>query len=242
MARNLFTRIIFLLCFFSFNLANAQLDILRNNSKNLKNILKVNTLSKSEVSLALTEALNIAIDKSCSYAGTKNSFYSYEKIRIPFPKEIRHVKSALLRLGLENTVLNFEKKINLTAEYVSLQASEIILESVSNLNIKDAVNILNGEDNAATNYLRENSSEKLYASFLPIVKSEMLNTRAQKGLDVIISKYNKIPFAKNVKFNLSHYITLKTIDGLFVLIAEQEKEIRTNKTARTSDLLIKIFK
>ena len=102
--------------------------------------------------------------------------------------------------------------------------------------------ILNGEVNAATIYLKNNTYEFLYSEFKPIIILSMEKVDLAKKWSPLIKKYNTIPFTKKLNPDLEDYITTKTIDGLFVLIAEQEKEIRTNPEARVSDLLIKIFK
>jgi len=89
--------------------------------------------------------------------------------------------------------------------------------------------------------LRDNSYDDLYAAFLPEVKKQIDKTGVQKNLSSILRKYNKIPMVKNVNFNLNNYITEKTIDGIFYLISENEKEIRENPKARTTEILKKIF-
>ena len=139
-------------------------------------------------------------------------------------------------------VVKFEGKLNKTAEQISLYASEIILESVNDLKFTDAIAILNGPENALTKYLRDDSYNNLYNAFYPQTLRAISNTGIQKLFDNIIKKYNKIPLVKKVDFDLSNYITVKTIDGIFFLISEEEKKIRNNPKARTTELLQKIFK
>ena len=100
---------------------------------------------------------------------------------------------------------------------------------------------LNGEDNAATIYLKNNTHEFLYSEFKPVIISAMEKVDLAKKWNPLIKKYNKIPFTKTVNPDLEDYITIKTIDGLFVLIAEHEKDIRINPEARVTDILTKIF-
>ena len=131
--------------------------------------------------------------------------------------------------------------MNQTAELASIEASEIIVKAVLSLRFNDAIQILNGSENSATLYLKDKSFDNLYTTFYPIVKNEMDNTGVQKMLDLILKRYNTIPLVKKVKFDLTDYITLKTIDGIFYLIEENEKEIRNNPKARTTQILKKIF-
>ena len=122
-----------------------------------------------------------------------------------------------------------------------VKASEIIVKAVLSLRFNDAIQILNGSENSATLYLKDKSFDNLYTTFYPIVKNEMAKTGVQNILDLILKRYNKIPLVKKVKFDLTDYITLQTIEGIFYLIEENEKEIRNNPKARTTKILKKIF-
>ena len=110
------------------------------------------------------------------------------------------------------------------------------------MSIKDALSILNGADNAATIYLKNQTSEFLYTEFKQIITDAMQEVQIAKKWNPLISKYNSIPFTEKINPDLEDYITKKTIDGLFVLIAKEEKNIRENPTARVSLLLKKVFK
>ena len=227
---------------FSFSISYAQFDLVKKSSRIADSLINFTVNSEKDVASGLTEALNISVQKSCKEASSIGGFLDNEKIRVLFPDEIIHVKKACLTLGLNSLVVNFEKKLNKTAEQVSVGASDIILEQVYNLKFIDALEILNGPDNAATRYLRDNTSDDLYNLFYQNVKNEIKNTGVQKKLDIILKKYNKIPLVKKANFDLSDYITIKTIDGIFYLITEQEKEIRRNPDVRVTELLKKIFK
>ena len=109
------------------------------------------------------------------------------------------------------------------------------------MSINDALNILNGEQNAATIYLKNSTYQYLYSEFYPIVSLVMEKSEISKKWDLLINQYNRIHFVKKINPDIEDYITTKTIDGLFVLIAEHEKEIRTNPKARVTDSLKKVF-
>jgi hypothetical protein len=110
------------------------------------------------------------------------------------------------------------------------------------MNIKDAYSILKGEDNAATLYLNDQTNDFLYKSFKPIIIESMEKVEIAKQWNPLVKKYNSIPFTEKINPDLEDYITNKAIEGLFVLIAQQEKEIRQNPLARTTEILKNVFK
>lgn len=237
-----FNSLFFLLLLFYYNNSFAQIDLLKDFSKNTDVIFNKKNISNNEIYSGLNEALVISIKNSCNKASKAGGFLENDKIRIYFPKEIIRVKTSCNKIGLSHLVVKFEGKLNKTAEQISLYASEIILESVNDLKFTDAIAILNGPENALTKYLRDDSYNNLYNAFYPQTLRAISNTGIQKLFDNIIKKYNKIPLVKKVDFDLSNYITVKTIDGIFFLISEEEKKIRNNPKARTTELLQKIFK
>ena len=237
-----FNSLFFLLLLFYHNNSFAQIDLLKDFSKNTDVIFSKKNISNNEIYSGLNEALVISVKNSCNKASKAGGFLENNKIRIDFPKEIMRVKTSCNKIGLSHLVVKFEGKLNKTAEQISLYASDIILESVNDLKFTDAIAILNGPENALTKYLRDDSYNNLYNAFYPQTLRAISNTGIQKLFDNIIKKYNKIPLVKKVDFDLSNYITVKTIDGIFFLISEEEKKIRNNPKARTTELLQKIFK
>ena len=237
-----FNSLFFLLILFYCNNSFAQIDLLKDFSKNTDVIFSKKNISNNEIYSGLNEALVISVKNSCNKASKAGGFLENNKIRIDFPKEIIRVKTSCNKIGLSHLVVKFEGKLNKTAEQISLYASDIILESVNDLKFTDAIAILNGPENALTKYLRDDSYNNLYNAFYPQTLRAISNTGIQKLFDNIIKKYNKIPLVKKVDFDLSNYITVKTIDGIFFLISEEEKKIRNNPKARTTELLQKIFK
>lgn len=232
----------FLLLFFNSNNSYAQLDLLKNFSKNTDIIFSKKNFSNNDITSGLNEALVISVKNSCNKASMAGGFLDNDKIRIDFPEEIISVKTSCYKIGLSHLVVKFEGKLNKTAEQISLYASEIILESVYNLKFTDAITILNGPENALTKYLRDDAYNNLYNAFYRQALRAISNTGIEKLFNNLIKKYNKIPLVKKVDFDLSDYITVKTIDGIFFLISEEEKKIRNNPKARTTELLQTIFK
>ena len=129
-------------------------------------------------------------------------------------------------------------------EYVIGQkfAKEIFIEAVKNMSIKDAMSILKGNDKAATFYLKEKTSKDLYVKFKPVVKKSIEKVKLTKHWNTLSGRYNALPMTTNVNPDLEDYITTKAINGLFLLIAKEEKSIRNNPKARVSEILQKVFK
>ena len=198
-------------------------------------------LSENEVIEGLTTALSNGAEYAVKKASAVNGFNDNEIIRIPFPSEARKIETTLSQMGFEDQIKSFETKMNEAAELASKEALNILGLAIKNMNITDAYSILKGEDNAATTYLRSETNEYLYESFKPIVVTSMQQFEVAQKWNGLVTKYNAIPLTQKINPDLEDYITHQAIDGLFVLIAEQEKEIRLNPYARTSEILTKVF-
>ena len=236
-------RYIFLaLYFLVFCEVSAQVKILKKAAVKANNILDSNTpLQSSEVSDALREALIEGSKKAIVLASQKNGFNTNDLIRISFPQDAIMMKEKLLKLGMNKQIDKFEEKMNRSAELASKNALKILLEAIQLLTLDEALDILKGEDNAATVYLQKQSSSRLFMEFKPLIQSSMKDIQLIQYWAPLISKYNAIPLTKKVQTDLEEYITIKAIDGLFLLISIEEKNIRDNPAARVSDLLKKVF-
>ena len=216
-----------------------------NLSKQTENIINVvrNDLkpSESEVKEGLSDALRIGSEYAVNIASQLNGFNSNKSIRITIPQEANKLKESLLNIGLQNQIYSFEESMNHAAESACKSALQILANAISQLTIKDAFTILNGKNNAATNYLHNQTNLKIYNSFKPIIKSSMQKYNVTKKWSQLASKYNSLPFTKQINPDLEDYITNKAIYGLFILMAEQEKKIRTDPLARTTKTLRKVF-
>ena len=221
----------------------SQINLLKKASEKAEGLINTKTqLTENDIADGLTEALVRGSSYSVDLASAKGGFNNNKFIRIPFPEEAINIKNTLSNVGFNDRVEAFEHSMNQAAETASKKALPIFMDAIKKMSINDALTILNGEDNAATFYLKNNTHEFLYSEFKPIIISAMKKVDISKKWNPLIKKYNAIPFTKKLNPDLEDYITSKTIDGLFILIAEQEKEIRTNPQARVTDLLIKIFK
>jgi len=226
------------------NIMAAQINLndLKSAAKKAQEVIKSGELSESEVAKGLKEALIVGSANSSFEASQEGGFNTNQLIRISFPEDAEKMKTTLLKVGMESQVLKFERTLNAAAEDASQFAEEIFVDAINKMTIKDALSILKGEDNSATNYLRKTTSKELYIKFKPIVKQSTAKVGVTKNWNMLANRYNALPFSKKVNADLEDYITNETINGLFVLIAKEEKEIRDNPKARVSEILQKVFK
>lgn len=201
-------------------------------------------LTNDEVIAGLKEALVKGADQSVLKGSTLDGFWKNELIRIPFPAEAEKMKSTLNNIGMSKQVDEFELTMNRAAEDAAKEALAILRDAVMGMSVGDGFAILKGGDNAATNYLTEKTSASLREKFLPIVANSTKKVALTNYWTPLATSYNKagkLTGAKAVDPDLDAYVTQKAIDGLFVLIAQEEKKIRQDPMARTSDLLRKVF-
>lgn len=202
------------------------------------------SLTNDEVIAGLKEALVKGADQSVLKGSALDGFWKNDLIRIPFPPEAEKMKSTLNNIGMSKQVEEFELTMNRAAEDAAKEALPILREAVTGMSVGDGFAILKGGDNAATNYLTEKTSASLREKFTPIVANSTQKVALTNYWTPLASSYNKagrLTGAKAVDPDLDAYVTQKAIDGLFLLIAQEEKKIRQDPMARTSDLLKKVF-
>lgn len=198
-------------------------------------------LTTDEVARGLKEALINGISKGSDKASSVDGYFLNPQIKIPFPPEAKKMENTLRDIGLGGEVDKFIKTLNRGAEEAAKEAKPIFVAAIKSMTIEDAWGILKGEQNAATQYLKRTTSGELTRKFQPIIHNALQKVNATKYYGDLAARYNKIPLVKKVNPELEAYATEKAIDGLFLLIAEEEANIRANPLARTTDLLKKVF-
>lgn len=198
-------------------------------------------LSESDIVNGLKEALKVGTNNSVSVLGIAGGFYNNEKFRIPFPQEAQKAETKLRELGMGEMVDKFIKTMNDGAENAVSKATPIFVNAITSMTIQDAKNILKGNDDAATVYFKSKTQTQLFDLFKPEVKKALDAVNATKYWTDIISTYNKIPLVTKIETDLAKYVTNKAIDALFVKIAEEEKQIRTDPAKRVNEILKKVF-
>jgi len=198
-------------------------------------------LSQAEMGNGLKEALNNGITKQVSKLTATDGFFKNEAVKILLPEELQKVDTKLRQLGLNKLADDGLRILNRAAEDAVKEATPIFVDAVKQMTFTDAKNILFGNESSATNYLQNTTSTALYGKFNPVIKNSFAKVGADKIWTQIITKYNSIPLVKKVNPDLTDYTTNKALEGVFKMIAVEEKDIRTNFSARTSDLLRKVF-
>ena len=221
--------------------AQINLNKVINNASNAVNNNNKSSLTNEEVIKGLKEALTVGTNKSTASASVKDGFNKNPKIKIPFPPEAIKVKNTVETLGMKPQVDKFVLTLNRAAEEASKEAAPVFINAVKSMTVSDGFSILKGADNAATKYLNDKTSVELRQKFKPIVQRAIQKVEVTKYWKPIITRYNKVPGTNNVNPDLEEYVTLKAIEGLFTLLAEEELKIRKDPAARISDILKKVF-
>ena len=199
------------------------------------------TTGTLDISNGLKEALNNGISKQVTKLTATDGFFKNEMVKILLPQELQKVDKKLRDLGLSSLADEGLKVLNRAAEDAVKEATPIFVDAIKGMSFNDAKNILMGADNAATNYLQNTTSNALYTKFSPVVNNSLSKVGADKVWTDIINKYNSIPLVNKINPDLTDYVTNKAMEGVFTMVSVEEKNIRTNVNARTSDLLKRVF-
>jgi len=198
-------------------------------------------LTTAEVAEGLKEALVKGISTGSDLVSVTDGYFKNPEIKIPFPPDVKKVEDAVRKIGLGGQVDKFVMTLNRGAEDAAKEAKPIFIAAIKSMTIQDAWAILRGEENAATEYLKRTTSAQLKEKFKPVIQNSLNKVNATKYYGEIVSRYNQIPLVEKVNPNLDDYATDKAIEGLFVMIAKEEKNIRQDPVARTTELLKRVF-
>ncbi|MGV3460106.1 MAG: DUF4197 domain-containing protein [Flavobacterium sp.] len=198
-------------------------------------------LSNADIAAGLRAALDKGIDTQVTKLTQTDGFYKNQLVKILLPEELQKVDTALRNIGLGNLADEGIKMMNRAAEDAVKEATPIFISAVKQITFTDAKNILLGNDQAATSFLQRTTSTQLYSKFNPVIKSSFSKVGADKVWTNIITRYNQIPLVKKVNPDLTDYVTNKALDGVYKMIAVEERNIRDNISARTTPLLQRVF-
>ncbi len=233
------SRLLFLLSVFLVSCTSTQINQALGDLN--KSVNGDKPLTTAEVAEGLKEALINGISSGSDQASQLDGYFKNPQIKIPFPPDVKRVEDRLRQIGLGGEVDKFIMTLNRGAEDAAKEAKPIFIAAIKQMTIQDAWGILKGEENAATEYLRRTTSSQLYEKFKPVIANSLNKVSATKYYSDLVNTYNKIPMVEKVNPDLNDYATNKAMDGLFLLIAQEEKKIRQDPVARTSDLLKKVF-
>ena len=199
------------------------------------------TLGNDEIASGLRQALDYGIDKQVSKLTQTDGFFRNELVKILLPDELKKVDKTLRDVGLGNLADEGLKVLNRAAEDAVKEATPIFVDAVKGITFADAKSILLGSDNAATQYLTSKTETALYAKFNPVIKNSFNKVGADKIWSNLITRYNALPLTADVNPDLTDYVTKEALEGVYTMIAVEEKDIRNNFSSRTTDLLKKVF-
>lgn len=198
-------------------------------------------LSEEEIGKGLKEALNQGVDKAVTSLSAEDGYYG-SPYKIFLPEEAQKVIKKVSALpGFGNIEQDLTERINRAAELAAAKAGPIFVDAIKGLTIKDAMNLLLGEQDAATRYLESNTSSPLAAEFQPIIRASLDEVNANEYWNKAVTAYNKLPFVKKTNPDLDAYVTERALGGLFGLVEVKETELRQNPALRNTELLKKVF-
>ncbi len=208
--------------------------------------MKIVNPSKSSVTetdavAAIREALIKGAESGVAIVSKQDGYFANPQIKIPFPPEAKTVESKLRGIGLDNQVDEVVLSLNRAAEDAAKDAAPIFMAAIKGMTVNDALQIVRGADDAATRYLERTTSPELRSKFRPVIQASLDKVNATRLWSDVINTYNQIPFVTRMNPDLAGYVTDKAIEGLFVMVAKEEKQIRKDPVARTTEILKKVF-
>lgn len=199
-------------------------------------------ITEAEAGQGIKEALSNGVVNAVLKLNKEDGFFKDAVYKILLPPEVKKAENTLRDIGLGSMCDKAILQINRGAEDAAGYAKPIFLDAVKSMTLTDAIGLVRNGDTSATHFFREKTTEKLTAAFKPVIQSSLDKVSATKYYGDIVSKYNSFPLTmKKINPDLSGYVTEKATNALFMLVAEEEKNIRENLVARTSDILRKVF-
>jgi len=198
-------------------------------------------LDEKTVASGLKEALTVGTKNAVRDVSKQDGYFGNPKIKIPLPEKVQKSEKMLRKVGLSKYVDEFVLTMNRAAEKAAPVATDIFIGAVKEMTIIDAIQILRGNETAATEYFRSKTYGKLYGAFKPPVAQAVQDVGVTRSYQKLVDKGKKMRVVKDSSLDLDHHVTSKALDGLFFMVGEEEKKIRKDPVARVTDLLKKVF-
>lgn len=205
------------------------------------NALGVSDLTNTEASGGLKEALTQGVGKAISSLGTTDGFLGNSEVKIPLPSSLKKAQKAMKLMGMGKQSDELVLKMNRAAEAAVPEAKTLLVDSIKSMSVADAKAILTGPDDAATQYFKKSTSEKMAAKFLPIVEKATANVQLADSYNKYAEQGAKLGLLKKEDANINQYVTKKALDGVYLMIAKEEAAIRKDPVGQASSLLKKVF-
>lgn len=209
--------------------------------KGIFDTFKEETLTDSKIIRGLKEALEIGTANAVEEASKLDGYYKNPDIKIPLPKAVQKVEIVMKAMGYGPEVDAFSRSMNRAAERAAPEAKALFWDALKEITFDDARKILNGRDDEATLYFEGKTRGKLHQLFMPIVHTAMEGVGVTRTYQEVHAKLSTIPFADRLNLDLDEYVTEKALDGLFYMVAEEERKIRKDPAARVTRLLKDVF-
>jgi len=205
------------------------------------NALSVNDLSNTEASGGLKEALIQAAGKAVGQLSATDGFFGNKEVKIPLPETMQKAEKVMRMFGMGKQADELVLKMNRAAEAAVPEAKVLLVDSVKKMSVADAKAILTGGDDAATQYFKKTTSAPMAEKFLPIVKKATENVQLAQQYNKFAEMGSKYGVVKKEQANLEQYVTQKTLDGVYLMMAKEEAAIRKDPVGQASSLLKKVF-
>jgi len=198
-------------------------------------------LSDVKIGSGLKEALHVGTENAVHFTGKTDGYFLNQAIKILMPEKLRTFEKGLRAVGYGSQVDEFVLSMNRAAERAAPFAKQIFWDAIGEMTFDDVRKILSGHETAATDYFKGKTTDKLTVVFKPPVSNAMNEVGVTRQYKELVGRYETIPFVNKESFDLDHYVVTKALDGLFYMVGEEEKKIRKNPAAQTTDLLKEVF-
>jgi hypothetical protein len=199
------------------------------------------TLSDSKIASGLKEALQVGATNAVKLTGRPDGYYGNEAIKILLPKNLRPLETGLRAVGYGPKVDGFILSMNRAAEAAAPAAKRIFIDAILSMSFDDARKILSGGDTAATDYFKSRTTEQLTEAFRPVVQKTMDQNRVAQQYNELVGQAQSIPFLRSQSPDITNYVVSQALNGLFYVLGQEERKIRKDPAARTTDLLKQVF-
>lgn len=202
------------------------------------------SMSQTELGKAVKELLQVSADNSLAKLGVTDGFFRNTEVKIPFPESLKKVEDKLRQVGFSNQVDQFTEKLNRSAEDAATGVKEIFKTAITQMTINDALGIILGNEDAATEYMKKTTTSAITSKVSSVVAKSNEKIKLASYWTPLATKYNAVMAltgGSQVSTDLTQYVTEKAVAGIFKIMAKEEKEIRTKTSAQTSSLLRTVF-
>ena len=198
-------------------------------------------LSTDKIISGLKDALHVGTENAVEITSRVNGYYKNPEIRIPLPETVQKVEGILRTVGYGKQVDAFELSMNRAAEKAAPAAKSIFWDAIKKMSFTDARKILDGADDAATLYFKDKTYQPLYDMFKPTISETMGKVGVTRRYQDLAKKIQTVPFTEGLTVDLDDYVTNGALDGLFTMLAAEEKKIREDPAARITPILKEVF-